>query len=123
MALRHARARRCFREVERADYVVEVLSACQHNGFPVVRRGSSASLGSREGGPSEAGSDDEAEEGDAEGDAGGGAGCASREGTLQGMILRSQLLVMLREQASPGRNPPPDWALQPVVQRPVTCSP
>ena len=95
--------------MERADYVVEVLSACQHNGFPVVRprarvrRGSSASIGC----PSEPGSEDEADEGDADmdADAGGRAGCASREGTLQGMILRSQLLVMLREQASPGAAP------------------
>lgn len=98
---------RCFREVERADYVVELLCACQHNGFPVVRgrtrarNGGGSSGGFADGAASDpGGSEDEAEDNaDVEADADGGAGCASREGTLQGVILRSQLLVMLREQA------------------------
>lgn len=85
---------RCFREVERADYVLDVLASCQHNGFPVVRSspGGAASSGgealeSVEGGletPRSSG-----EEGEEE-------GCASRPGPLQGIILRSQILVMLK---------------------------
>jgi hypothetical protein len=68
---------RCFREVERVDYVVEVLMRCQHNGFPVVRC-------SRECW-------------EAEGFDSLGQG-ASVHGPLHGIILRSQLLVMLRHQ-------------------------
>jgi hypothetical protein len=62
------------------DYVVEVLTSCQHNGFPVVRCGSLYR---------------HAEEFDERGEG------ASVSGPLQGIILRSQLLVMLRHQVPP----------------------
>lgn len=70
---------RCFREIERADYVLDVLTRYRHNGFPVVR-GCSSSVESDSG------------EFDAHGRG------ASRGGPLQGLILRSQILVMLRHQ-------------------------
>ncbi|CAK0780533.1 hypothetical protein CVIRNUC_005084 [Coccomyxa viridis] len=73
-----ARAVWCFREIERVDYIMEVLTRCRHNGFPVVSSG----LG------------DEQDSGDFDA-AGQGA---SRSGSLQGIILRSQILVMLRHQ-------------------------
>ncbi len=69
---------RCFREIERVDYIMEVLTRCRHNGFPVVR----SSLGDDE----DSGDFDAAGQG------------ASRSGSLQGLILRSQILVMLRHQ-------------------------
>lgn len=71
---------RCFREVERADYVLDVLTRCRHNGFPVV--------GSSGGGSAE----DDGGEFDRHGWG------ASRSGRLHGLILRSQILVMLRHQ-------------------------
>jgi len=65
--------------VERADYVLDVLTRCRHNGFPVVRGGGGGGAGA---------ADIDAH------------GCgASRGGPLQGLILRSQILVMLRHQA------------------------
>jgi len=72
---------RCFREIERVDYIMEVLTRCRHNGFPVVR----SSLSDNE----DSGDFDAAGQG------------ASRSGSLQGVILRSQILVMLRHQVSP----------------------
>lgn len=76
---------RCFREIERVDYIMEVLTRCRHNGFPVVSSG----LG------------DEQDSGDFDA-AGQGA---SRSGSLQGIILRSQILVMLRHQVSTHSRP------------------
>lgn len=70
---------RCFREIERADYVLDVLTRCRHNGFPVVG-GSSGSA------------EDDGGEFDRHGRG------ASRSGPLHGLILRSQILVMLRHQ-------------------------
>ena len=60
---------------------MEVLTRCRHNGFPVVR----SSLSDNE----DSGDFDAAGQG------------ASRSGSLQGVILRSQILVMLRHQVSP----------------------
>ena len=77
-----ARRRRCFREVESVAYVASVLRRTRHNGFPVVHGG---------------GPDPEHDEG--EFDALGGG--ASRSGPLEGVILRSQLLVLLGSQACP----------------------
>ena len=57
---------------------MEVLTRCRHNGFPVVR--------------SCLGDDEDSGEFDAAGQG------ASRAGSLQGLILRSQILVMLRHQ-------------------------
>ena len=57
---------------------MEVLTRCRHNGFPVV--GSCL------------GDDEDSGEFDAAGQG------ASRAGSLQGLILRSQILVMLRHQ-------------------------
>ena len=71
---------RCFREIERVDYIMEVLTRCRHNGFPVVRSG--------------LGDDEDSGDFDAAGQG------ASRSGSLQGIILRSQILVMLRHQVS-----------------------
>lgn len=64
-------------------YVASVLRRTRHNGFPVVHGG---------------GPDPERDEG--EFDALGGG--ASRSGPLEGVILRSQLLVLLGSQARPG---------------------
>ena len=61
---------------------MEVLTRCRHNGFPVVR----SSLGDDE----DSGDFDAAGQG------------ASRSGSLQGLILRSQILVMLRHQVCTG---------------------
>jgi len=80
---------RCFREIERVDYIMEVLTRCRHNGFPVVR----SSLSDNE----DSGDFDAAGQG------------ASRSGSLQGVILRSQILVMLRHQVS-------SWACTTVFQ-------
>ena len=60
---------------------MEVLTRCRHNGFPVVR-------GAR--------GDCEDDEDSGDFDATGQG--ASRAGPLQGIILRSQILVMLRHQ-------------------------
>ena len=83
---------RCFRAIERADYVLDVLTRCRHNGFPVV------------GGSS----------GSAEVDSGEfdrlGRG-ASRSGPLHGLILRSQILVMLRHQVSCVAFSPMTWGI------------
>ena len=57
---------------------MEVLTRCRHNGFPVVR--------------SCLGDDEDSGDFDAAGQG------ASRSGSLQGLILRSQILVMLRHQ-------------------------
>ncbi len=75
---------RSFRTIESVGYVVRVLRHCSHNGFPVVR-----------GMPGDC-DDDEMED---ESDSGPGPdatrGSASREGPLEGVILRSQLMVLL----------------------------
>ena len=60
---------------------MEVLTRCRHNGFPVVR-----------GAPGDENDDEDSGDFDA-----AGLG-ASRAGSLQGIILRSQILVMLRHQ-------------------------
>ena len=66
---------------------MEVLTRCRHNGFPVVR--------------SSLGDDEDSGDFDAEGQG------ASRSGSLQGLILRSQILVMLRHQVHlPGHSLP-----------------
>ncbi|BDA43411.1 H(+)/Cl(-) exchange transporter 7 [Coccomyxa sp. Obi] len=79
-----------FRTIESVAYVVRVLRHCSHNGFPVVR-----------GWPGD--SEDDVEDdtevplaGVAEGAA---RGTASREGPLEGVILRSQLMVLLANRA------------------------
>ena len=67
---------------------MEVLTRCRHNGFPVVRSG--------------LGDDEDSGDFDAAGQG------ASRSGSLQGIILRSQILVMLRHQVS-ARAGPSRW--------------
>jgi hypothetical protein len=84
--------RRSFRTIESVGYVVRVLRRCSHNGFPVVR-----------GSPGDLSEDDEMEDSDSPGpDA--SRGSASREGPLEGVILRSQLMVLLANRV---RCPPP----------------
>ncbi|EIE22417.1 hypothetical protein COCSUDRAFT_16693 [Coccomyxa subellipsoidea C-169] len=77
-----------FRTIESVGYVVRVLRHCSHNGFPVVR--------------SMPGDCDDNEMED-ESDSGPGPdatrGSASREGPLEGVILRSQLMVLLANRA------------------------
>lgn len=76
---------RSFRTTESVAYVVRVLRRCRHNGFPVVRG---------EPGDSDDDVDDDLDGCHPEwGDA--ARGTASREGPLQGVILRSQLMVLL----------------------------
>ena len=71
---------RCFREIESVSYVTGVLRRTRHNGFPVVHGD---------------GADPERDEGEFD-----ELGCgASRTGPLEGVILRSQLLVLLGSQA------------------------
>lgn len=71
---------RCFREIESVSYVTGVLRRTRHNGFPVVHGN---------------GADPERDEGEFD-----ELGCgASRTGPLEGVILRSQLLVLLGSQA------------------------
>ncbi len=72
---------RSFRTIESVAYVVRVLRRCRHNGFPVVR-----------GAPGD--SDDDVDD-DLDDDVDATRGTASREGPLQGVILRSQLMVLL----------------------------
>ena len=73
---------RCFREIESVSYVTGVLRRTRHNGFPVVHGD---------------GADPERDEGEFD-----ELGCgASRTGPLEGVILRSQLLVLLGSQARP----------------------
>lgn len=67
-------------------YVVRVLRHCSHNGFPVVRGWP---------GDSEDDTEDDTEAPRAGVAEGGARGTASREGPLEGVILRSQLMVLL----------------------------
>lgn len=69
-------------------YVVWVLRHCTHNGFPVVR-GIPGSADDDDGGTAEF----------AHG-SGSGSGAASRNGPLEGVILRSQLMVLLTKRVS-----------------------
>jgi hypothetical protein len=75
---------RTFRSVESVAYVVWVLRHCSHNGFPVVRGTAGCP-------------DDDAETADFA----QGGGRASREGPLEGVILRSQLMVLLTKSVCP----------------------
>ena len=78
---------RSFRSTESVAYVVRVLRHCSHNGFPVVR-----------GWPGDSEEDDMEDDTDVprrEAGEGGARGTASREGPLEGVILRSQLMVLL----------------------------
>ena len=70
---------RCFREVESVAYIQHALTATTHNGFPVVR-------GAPGVGPQPLPVPMPS------GDGGEGRG-----GALQGLVLRSQLLVLLEE--------------------------
>ncbi|KAK9844167.1 hypothetical protein WJX81_006719 [Elliptochloris bilobata] len=75
-----SRAVWCFREIESVSYVTGVLRRTRHNGFPVVH-----------------GDDPDPEHDEGEFDE---LGCgASRSGPLEGVVLRSQLLVLLGSQA------------------------
>jgi len=100
------------REVESVAYVLEVLTRTRHNGFPVV-----AEKRERKGKERKEGGEKESGEGGGVGGASSAAAAAaeeqqqqqqqpassdpvssatSREGVLVGLILRSQLLVLLR---------------------------
>ena len=70
---------RTFRTIESVAYVTWVLRHCNHNGFPVVR-----------GAPGD--SDDDNSEHISLNQK---EGQSSREGPLEGVILRSQLMVLL----------------------------
>lgn len=74
---KNAVARRCFRDVESVQYIVNVLQSTSHNGFPVVE-------------PLPRGEDDEYDP---------SSGGPSRSGVFKGIILRSQLLVLLESEA------------------------
>ena len=70
---------RTFRTIESVAYVTWVLRHCNHNGFPVVR-----------GAPGDSEDDRSDNFGLSQEE-----GTSSREGPLEGVILRSQLMVLL----------------------------
>lgn len=97
-------AHRSFRTIESVAYVVRVLRHCSHNGFPVVRGWP---------GDSEDDMEDESQVPGAGVAEGGDRGTASREGPLEGVILCSQLMVLLanrvRDFFRPHPHPPERW--------------